>query len=75
MKITEISEQEVAANELGQAEAEISSDYSSIPEENSLDSMEGVPESSDTSSDSGSSDSGSSGGDSGGGDSGGGGGE
>lgn len=80
---------EVESSQLGEATTEISSDYSSIPEDNSLDSMEGVPEApseaapaesapSESSSDSSSSssDSGSSsGGDSGGGDSGGGGGD
>ena len=37
---------EVETSQLGEATTEISSDYASIPEANSLDSMEGVPESS-----------------------------
>lgn len=61
-----IGEQEVSTEQLGEAATEIQSDYSSIPENNSLDSMEGVPESDTSSGDT------SSGGDSGGGDSGGG---
>lgn len=63
----EISENEVPSDELGNAETEIQSDFSSIPENNSLDSMEGVDSSPSSSSESGSSDGGSSGGDSGGG--------
>jgi uncharacterized membrane protein YgcG len=65
-----LPDEPVATEDLGAAAAELQSDFASIPAENSLDSMEGVPDSSvasDTSSDSGS------GGDSGGGDSGGGG--
>jgi len=42
----EIQTAEVETSDLGEATAEISGDYSSIPEDNSLDSMEGVPDSS-----------------------------
>ena len=73
-----MQEIEVPTSDLGQAATEISTDYSSIPEVNSLDSMEGVP-STDTgttdaggTSDGGGGDAGG-GGDSGGGDGGGGG--
>ena len=67
-----MQEVEVQTAELGEAATEISTDYSSIPEVNSLDSMEGVP-----STDTGTTDSGgtSDGGGSSGGDSGGGGGD
>jgi hypothetical protein len=42
----EMTTVEVETSQLGEATTEISSDYASIPEANSLDSMEGVPESS-----------------------------
>ncbi len=60
--IEPLDNEEVETSELGEAAEEITSDYG-VPDDNSLDSMEGVPDSadaSDSSSDSGGFDSGSS---------------